>query len=230
MKEMICLANSRKHGGRCIAGLTVHEGEWIRPVSREPDGVLYPRHIRLANGSQPQVLDLLRAPCLKPVPKKYHPEDWELQEMSWSLKARPVGSELLEIVRSNIQYDGPLLGDTEDRLSCTLLDRKPISSSLALIAPKDILWLVQPKEGGGIKRKVSFRLGKVRYMLSLTDPSWETRLQNLSPGSYSYGMEGLSAGEGEPVFTISLSEPFQPEPTRPGCCYKLVAAVFTLPK
>ncbi|MGI6083637.1 MAG: dual OB domain-containing protein, partial [Limnochordia bacterium] len=27
------MANSRKHGGRCVAGVVVDTGEWIRPVS-----------------------------------------------------------------------------------------------------------------------------------------------------------------------------------------------------
>jgi hypothetical protein len=36
IKRLVCLANSRKSGGRCIAGrelLTGNLGEWIRPVS-----------------------------------------------------------------------------------------------------------------------------------------------------------------------------------------------------
>ncbi|WP_375233212.1 dual OB domain-containing protein [Pseudomonas syringae] len=34
--DMVCLANSWKHGGRCIAGKIYggdRSGEWIRPVS-----------------------------------------------------------------------------------------------------------------------------------------------------------------------------------------------------
>lgn len=36
IKRLVCLANSRKSGGRCIAGrelLAGNVGEWIRPVS-----------------------------------------------------------------------------------------------------------------------------------------------------------------------------------------------------
>ena len=38
-KTILCLANSRKMSGRCIAGKEVREegyGAWIRPVSKRP--------------------------------------------------------------------------------------------------------------------------------------------------------------------------------------------------
>lgn len=37
--RMICLANSRKIGGRCVAGIDVNTGEWVRPV-RDNGGAL----------------------------------------------------------------------------------------------------------------------------------------------------------------------------------------------
>lgn len=40
--DIICLANSRKHGGRCVAGLRTDGGGWLRPVGTLLDGTLYP--------------------------------------------------------------------------------------------------------------------------------------------------------------------------------------------
>ena len=36
MEDVICLANSRKHSGRCIAGKRVSDGSWIRPIGAGP--------------------------------------------------------------------------------------------------------------------------------------------------------------------------------------------------
>ncbi|MFP5272720.1 dual OB domain-containing protein [Coleofasciculus sp.] len=32
MKKIICLANSRKLDERCIAGIDLNTGKWVRPV------------------------------------------------------------------------------------------------------------------------------------------------------------------------------------------------------
>jgi hypothetical protein len=39
-KTIVCLANSYKHGGRCIAGVDIHDGQWIRLHGNSPDGAL----------------------------------------------------------------------------------------------------------------------------------------------------------------------------------------------
>lgn len=58
---IVCLANSWKHGDRCIAGLDPNTGEWIRPVSHLNDGRV-PKQMRLIDGEEPQLLDLLKIP------------------------------------------------------------------------------------------------------------------------------------------------------------------------
>ena len=32
MTRLICLANSRRDGGRCVAGIDMDSGRWIRPI------------------------------------------------------------------------------------------------------------------------------------------------------------------------------------------------------
>lgn len=58
---IICLANSRKHGDRCIAGINPQTGEWVRPVSHLNDGRV-PKPMRLIDGQEPQLLDILEIP------------------------------------------------------------------------------------------------------------------------------------------------------------------------
>ncbi|EDZ93159.1 hypothetical protein AmaxDRAFT_4043, partial [Limnospira maxima CS-328] len=38
MSKLICLANSRKNNDRCIAGIEISTGKWVRPVTRLDDG------------------------------------------------------------------------------------------------------------------------------------------------------------------------------------------------
>ena len=38
--EFLCLANSRKPPARCVAGLDLATGMWLRPVSDENNGGL----------------------------------------------------------------------------------------------------------------------------------------------------------------------------------------------
>ena len=55
------MANSRKLGERCIA---VDTGKWIRPVCDElyPQDGRIPRSVRLVEGREPELLDILEIP------------------------------------------------------------------------------------------------------------------------------------------------------------------------
>ncbi len=61
MAQIICLANSQKHGERCIAGIEISTGKWIRPVSNLNDGRI-PRNACLVNGQEPKLIDILEIP------------------------------------------------------------------------------------------------------------------------------------------------------------------------
>ncbi|MBC6418050.1 MAG: hypothetical protein GDA44_04290, partial [Prochloron sp. SP5CPC1] len=64
MKQIICLANSRKLGESCIAGIDVDTGKWIRPVRDKlyPQDGRIPRSVRLVEGREPELLDILEIP------------------------------------------------------------------------------------------------------------------------------------------------------------------------
>ena len=61
VKRIICLANSKKEGERCIAGIDIDTGKWVRPVcdSLYPKDGKVPRDIRLVDGREPELLDVL---------------------------------------------------------------------------------------------------------------------------------------------------------------------------
>lgn len=81
--EIICLANSLKHGGRCLAGFKTDESGWLRPVSGKFDGRLYPEHYTLANGQEAVLFNILRIGCTHPRPEAHQPENWAISERQW---------------------------------------------------------------------------------------------------------------------------------------------------
>lgn len=64
LKRIVCLANSWKLEERCIAGIDLDTGRWIRPVcdSLYPQDGKVPRSVRLIGGREPELLDILEIP------------------------------------------------------------------------------------------------------------------------------------------------------------------------
>lgn len=216
--ELICLANSRKHGGRCVAGLRLDVGGWLRPVDASVLGSLLPRHYRLNDGSDARLLDILRVNFGEPRPDPHQPENVLLGRAPWQLVARPAAKDIIPVLKAALVTGPELLGNCADRLSFPMLRRAPLPASLALIAPHEVAWQIGSDYTGNRQVRARFALGGVRYDLSVTDPVWEERLKSLPHGEHSMAAMGLAPGD-RVLLTISVGEPFGDD------CYKLVAAV-----
>lgn len=82
-KRVVCLANSRRMGGRCIAGKELINGQfarWVRPVSGWENEELLERECQYEDGSKPQLLDIMNVLLLEPKlkPKSSQRENWLL--------------------------------------------------------------------------------------------------------------------------------------------------------
>ena len=79
IKRLVCLANSRKHHGRCIAGKNTENRKWIRPISSRPNGEGSEHERQYIDGSDPRVMDIMDVALLDPKPDSYQQENWRIR-------------------------------------------------------------------------------------------------------------------------------------------------------
>ena len=215
-RTIVCLANSRKYSGRCIAGLEVsgsRTGEWIRPVSSAPKGELQFEHL-YRDGSEPQLLDMMEIEFLKPRAAFCHREDHLIEAKScWTRRGSLTPGDLAAAIEPEVGclwFDG---GSTKFGIN----DKIPadaaaqLTSSLKLIQPKGLFIKVQT-EGGPFRQPRSvlrgyFSLAGFDYALSVTDGSIEREFHHARPGASKYLRS--------PLLCLSVSEVFESQ----NACY-----------
>ena len=104
--EFICLANSVKEQGRCVAGLRMDNNSWIRPVSEAPGGTLFRPTYVLDNGEQAALLDVIEVGVSTPRPEPHQPENWVLEDKQWRILGRLSPNETWERLRGTL-VSGP---------------------------------------------------------------------------------------------------------------------------
>lgn len=219
-KHIVCLANSRKLQGRCIAGRELvagRPGSWIRPVSDRPHEEVSEYERQYEDGSDPGVLDIIDVPLREPRPKGYQQENWFLDSDEYWVKAGrlPWGDlEKLADTSGTLWLNGHHTSNGSNDV-IPLDKAATVASSLKLV-PVDSMQLSVFKPGeafGNPKRRVQarFRFDGHGYALWVTDPIIERAYLSGQDGAYQLG---------ESYLTISLGEPFNNR------CYKLVAAVI----
>lgn len=219
--EVICLANSWKRGGRCVAGLRTDGGGWVRPVSAELKGVLQYRHYAVGRGKEAALLDVLQISLQCPQPVSHHPEDWLIASGPWKRSSKPSSQEVRTFLQENLAAGPELLGDCHERIAYSVFEHRAAAASLALVKPDTLAWrLGKNSTTGRQSLRAVFALAGADYNLPVTDPVWQKNFAALPAGDYT----GENGGK-EMLLTISLGEPFG----RENCCYKLVAGVVTMP-
>ena len=220
-KRIVCLANSRKLSGRCIAGKELSNdapGRWIRPVSAREGEEVSEYERQYEDGSDPRLLDIINVPLLKSKPKAYQKENWLLDPnlywkkdgcMHWRDLAQL--TDPVEPLWLNGQHT---VNGMNDKIPLSLAGNS--DSSLRLIQI-DALTLSVFKPGEAFdnpKRRVQgcFRHDEVEYRLWVTDPYYERAYLAKPDGKYQID---------ESCFlTVSLGEPFH------DAYYKLIAAII----
>jgi hypothetical protein len=220
-KRIICLANSRKWQGRCIAGIEARADQcvWIRPVSDRPDGEVSEYERQYQDGSDPRLLDLIDVPLIEPRPKTFQNENWLLDPTEYWIRVGRIEWGDLERIKSASDVLWLNGSSTYNGLNDQILleQADQLTSSLELISIDRLrLKVFKPGEAfGNSKRRVQgwFAFKGINYGLWVTDPTVEREYLARADGDYMVGPCYL---------TISLGEPYK------GYCYKLIAAVISL--
>lgn len=78
-RRIICLANSRKPHGRCIAGKLYFQGKfgkWFRPISSREGEELSEMERFVNHNSEPALLDILEFSIVQAKPSHHQTENW----------------------------------------------------------------------------------------------------------------------------------------------------------
>lgn len=218
IKTLVCLANSRKLSGRCVAGIVDGgSGEWIRPVSDRPSREVSEYEWQYNDGSDPNVLDVISIPLLRPQPQSFQSENWLLDPNSYWTKIGRVGWDTvltLEQHPTSLWINGyQTYHGLNDRVPVERADT--LADSLKLVRVRGVTLRVHTPNAtlGSPKRVVSarFQHAGAEYILRVTDPNYERTYLARPNGRHELG---------ESLLTVSLSEPFH------GYAYKLVAAII----
>lgn len=159
-KRLICLANARKHGGRCVAGRELRAdgsvGPWIRILSGRDSHSLMPQETH-AGGREAKARDIVEVGVVGPHPNHppYQTENWLVAPEHRWVKIGDSDMDLREIVAQDTSQQGRRLWidkDDDDPLE-DLREMAPDVSEetlegMELLArrPKghnDIMWIVQ---------------------------------------------------------------------------------------
>ena len=220
MKRIVCLANSRKLQGRCIAGREwqgTGPGRWLRPVSARDGQEVSEYERQYEDGSDPRVLDIIDIPVLEPRPNGYQTENWLLDPDSyWEKAGRLSWFDLpaFEDPAAPLWIDGhSTYNGQNDKIP--LGATGSVADSLRLLHVDRVQLVVcRPGEAfGNNKRRVQgrFEHSGREYALWVTDPGFERTYLAKLDGAYELG---------ECYLTISLGEPYG------DACYKLIAAII----
>ena len=218
-KRIVCLANSRKRNGRCVAGKELLEdgrmGGWVRPVSAREDEEVSPYERQYEDGAEPRILDVIDVPVLSPRPKGYQRENWLLDPGRRWVQVDRVGKSSLSQFTDT--HQALWLNGHSTRNGTN--DRIPLSFASSLDSSLRLIWIDRLElsvsapgaDHGDFTRRMQglFKYNGTTYRLRVTDPIYEQRY----PRHGTYGLGGC-------FIAVSLGEPYE------GYAYKLVAAII----
>lgn len=214
MVRIICLANSVRPGGRCVAGKDPDTGKWIRPVSDRPDRAITPEMMTIS-GRIPLLLDVLEMPLADSGPDEgCQPENRLVLPGPWKRIGRVAVGDVLRYCED----DTVILYNHLARVSPDYFETLPRGQwkSLQLIRNSRVRFEPDYRDARDWRAHLRDGSGR-RLTLKVTDPL---------AGAFARRHEEV---DGNCLLTVSLGAPWQPDDkSKPRMCYKLVAGVLAV--
>jgi len=217
-RTIVCLANSRKTAGRCLAGKEWNDGkpgEWFRPVSSRQTHEISEEERRYQDGRDPKLLDIISVPCAQPQPSPHQRENHVIDPgYYWSLEGTLAWRDISAWLDAPATLWGAGQGSYAGLNNRVVIGQED-GSSLYLIAVSSLRLLVgrkapeYPDSKRGVRGEFTYK--GTTYRMDVTDPVIEREFLNQYDGQYDIA---------NPVLCISLGDPYQ------GYFYKLIAAVL----
>ncbi|MDX6081468.1 hypothetical protein SIL81_03785 [Xanthomonas campestris pv. incanae] len=195
-KTILCLADSRKNQGHCVAGKAfsnrILTSEWVRPISARSSHEVSECEKSYENGTAPSLLDVIEIALVEPRPLLHQTENHLLHHRRWWVKKRQASwpevtgatdpDEWLFWAHTASTYHG--LNDKIAEAHLQILGK-----SLRLIRVPQASVLVrreQGYEGNPSKRRVRVHFEKYsrHHLLPLTDTVLEAKYLDCPDGEY----------------------------------------------
>jgi hypothetical protein len=226
MRRIVCLANSRKPDGRCVAGKLYAQGKfgaWLRPISIREGEELSEQERLTSKGLEPVLLDVLEFTISKHKPSSHQPENFVINpQHKFKQVGRISAQELLKVIDrpTNLWimgYQSKTFGKN-DLVPPTRISE--VSNSLYLINPHS--FTIQVVQGTySLQVRGHFTYLGAEYNLRITDPVVEEKFIPKGVGEYKIEDVLLTISLAEKLFTVASN------PSSSGY-YKLIAGVIDI--
>ena len=179
-KTILCLANSWRPHGSCVAAKVFDKGKagaWLRPVNSANENAISKADLQYEDGAFADVLDIVSVPFIEPRPEGHQTENEHIDPDYYWIKRGD--ATWADVTGATDTVAGPLWSNTKSSQH-GLHDKVPAAEagkfkrSLYLIKPDqlDLVAGSKSKFGGGTQRRVraNFRFNGIPYNFVVTDP------------------------------------------------------------
>ena len=211
--EVICLANSPKLGGRCVAGFCSEIG-FVRLVADERGAALSRQATILDTGVELQPLISFWVELERHAPLNYQPENWLFVPRSFDFADSWTSTDDLSFLLDLCDDSPVLLEDDSPSVPVAWTKANGFEQSLTLVHVQSPRFGSTKRADRNPRRFCEFTFNGQTHNLAVTDEQMKKRIQDAN---------GNLETASEWILTISLGEPYKSHH------YKLVASAIELP-